>query len=57
MFMDYIHLSLRLDQQLHDQLFYIAQFEGRSGTGLIRYLIRRYINLFEQKYGPIPPQP
>ena len=30
---DDIHISIRFDKETHDKLFYIAEYEGRSGSG------------------------
>ena len=48
------HLGLRIDRTLHDKLFYIARYEGRSGNGQVLYLIRQCIRDFEAQHGPIP---
>ncbi len=48
------HLGLFIDQETHDKLFYIAKYEGRTGSGQIMYLIRRCIMDFEQEHGKIP---
>ena len=50
------HISIRFDTETHDKLFYIADYEGRSGSGQILYLIRRCISEFETEHGPIPTQ-
>ena len=47
------HISIRFDTETHDKLFYIAEYEGRSGSGQILYLIRRCIVDFEQEHGKI----
>ena len=47
------HLGFRMDRETHDKLFYIAQYEGRSGSGQILYLIRKCIADFEKEHGPI----
>lgn len=47
------HLGFKMDKETHDKLFYIAQYEGRSGSGQILYLIRRCIADFEREHGPI----
>lgn len=47
------HLGLFIDQETHDKLFYIAEYEGRTGSGQIMYLIRRCIMDFEQEHGKI----
>jgi len=43
------HLGFRMDKETHDKLFYIAEYEGRTGSGQILYLIRRCITEFEQE--------
>ena len=47
------HLGLRIDNELHYKLHYIAKYEGRSGNGQVIYLIRRYIEQFERSHGSI----
>ena len=47
------HISIRFDTETHDKLFYIADYEGRSGSGQIMYLIRRCIADFEREHGKI----
>ena len=47
------HLGFRMDKETHDKLFYIAEYEGRTGSGQILYLIRRCITEFEQVHGKI----
>ena len=47
------HLGIRIDENLHYKLHYVAKFDGRSGNGEILYLIRQYIAEFEKKYGEI----
>ena len=51
----YTHLDVykRQDKETHDKLFYIAEYEGRTGSGQILYLIRRCITEFEQVHGKI----
>lgn len=49
------HLGFRMDKETHDKLFYIAEYEGRTGSGQILYLIRRCITEFEQVHGKIKP--
>ena len=51
-----IHISIRFDRETHDKLFYIAEYEGRSGSGQIMYLIRRCIKDFEAQHGVITPE-
>ena len=47
------HLGFRMDKETHDKLFYIAEYEGRTGSGQILYLIRRCIAEFEEAHGKI----
>ena len=47
------HLGLRIDSETHDKLYYIAEYEGRSGNGQILHLIRRCIEDFEKEHGKI----
>ena len=41
------------EQERLDKLGYIAEYEGRTGSGQILYLIRRCITEFEQVHGKI----
>ena len=52
------HLGIRIDNELHYKLHYVAKCEGRSGNGQILYVLRRYIEQFEQQNGEIelPPE-
>ena len=47
------HLGIEIDPELHYKLKYIAKYEGRSANGQILYLLRQYINKFEEKDGVI----
>ena len=47
------HLSIRLDTELHDKLQYIAEYEGRSKSRQVLYLITTCIREFEKEHGPI----
>ena len=47
------HLSIRMDEQLHDKFQYIAAYEGRSMSGQILYMIQSYVREFEKEHGPI----
>jgi hypothetical protein len=47
------YVSIRFDTETHDKLFYIAEYEGRSGSGQILYLIRKCIAEFEKENGKI----
>ena len=48
------HLSIRMDEEMHDKFQYIAAYEGRSMSGQILYLIQQCIRNFEKEHGPIP---
>lgn len=48
------HLGLEIDNDLHYKLFYIAEYEGRTGSGQVIYLLRKYIKAFEEENGEIP---
>ena len=47
------HLGLHIDDEVHYKLRYISQYEGRSMTGQVLYLIRRCIADFERENGRI----
>lgn len=47
------HLGIFVDAETHDKLFYVAKYEGRSGSGQILSLIRRCIADFEKEHGRI----
>lgn len=53
---DKTHLSIRMDQQLHDKFQSIAAYEGRSMSGQILHLIQCYVRDFEKEHGPIEEQ-
>ena len=44
---------LRVDAELMNKLFYVADYEGRSANGQLVVLIRRCVEQYEKKYGPI----
>ena len=46
-------LSIRMDAELHDKLKYIAQYDGRSMSRQILYLITTCVRNFEKEHGPI----
>ena len=50
------HLGLRIDNELHYKLHYLSRYEGRSANGEVIYLIRKAIQEFESKNGPIEMQ-
>ena len=47
------HLGIRIDNELHYKLHYIAKYEGRSANGHILYLISKNIREFEKENGKI----
>ena len=47
------HLSIRMDERLHDKFQYIAGAEGRSMSGQILYLIQKCVRDYEKEHGPI----
>ena len=51
-------LSIRMLRDAHDKLKYIADYEGRSMSKQILYLVNQCIRDFEKQHGPIelPPE-
>lgn len=47
------HLGLFIDPEMHYKLKYVADYDGRSISGEIMYLLKRYITSFEKKHGKI----
>lgn len=47
------HLSIRMDQELHDKIQYVAAYMGRSMSGQILYLMQECVRDFEKEHGPI----
>ena len=47
------HLSIRMDPELHDKFKSVSEFEGRSMSRQILYLIRNCVSDFEKENGPI----
>lgn len=47
------HLSIRLDGELHDKFQYVANYEGRSMSKQILYLVTTCVREFEKENGPI----
>ena len=48
------HLGITINSEHHGKLVYIAEYEGRSLSGQILYLIQKCIREFEKEHGPIP---
>ena len=49
------HLGIRVEDELHYKLSYIAEYEGRSINGQVIYLINQCIRNFEKENGKIEP--
>ena len=47
------HLGLHIDRELHYKLQYVSKYDGRSVSGEVLYLLRRYIADFENQHGEI----
>ena len=47
------HFGLRIENELHNKLHYISNYEGRSANGEVIYLIRQCIDRFESEHGKI----
>jgi hypothetical protein len=47
------HLGIRINEELHYKLHYVAQYDGRSINGEILYLLRQYIIEYEKNHGEI----
>lgn len=50
------HLGIRLDSDLHKQLVYIAEYEGRSLNWQVIHLIQECVRKFEKEHGAIGPE-
>ena len=50
------HLGITINSEVHQKLVYISQYEGRSMSGQILYLIKQCIRTFEEEHGPISPE-
>lgn len=44
------HLGLRIDEETHEKLKSLAEFEGRSINGEVLFLIRQAIMQHEKNY-------
>ena len=51
-----MHIGFRLPQELHDKIVYVAEYEGRTLNGQIRFLMGQCIREFEKEHGPITAQ-
>ncbi len=47
------HISFRFDPETHYKFFYVADYEDRSGSAQMLYLIKKCIREFEAEHGPI----
>ena len=47
------HLGTTINSEMHRKLVYISDYEGRSMSGQILYLIQQCIRTFEQEHGAI----
>lgn len=50
------HLSIRMDEELHDKIQYVAEYQGRSMSRQILYLMQECVRSFEKEHGPIRPE-
>ena len=50
---DRTHLSIRMNNELHDKLKYVSAYEGRSMSKQVLYLLNRCVRDFEAEHGPI----
>ncbi len=47
------HIGLRVDQEFYDNLHYLAEYEGRTINGEIRFIVQKYMRDFEYENGPL----
>ena len=50
---DRTHLSIRMNNELHDKVKYVSAYEGRSMSKQVLYLLNRCVRDFEAEHGPI----
>ena len=50
---DRTHLSIRMNNELHDKFQYVSAYEGRSMSKQVLYLLNRCVRDFEAEHGPI----
>lgn len=50
---DMTHLSIRMNNELHDKFKYVSAYEGRSMSKQVLYLLNRCVRDFEAEHGPI----
>ena len=46
-------VSIRIEEEMLKKIGYVAEYEGRSGSGQIMYLIRKCIADYEREHGAI----
>lgn len=46
-------MGIKIDSGLHQKLVYISEYEGRSMSGQIIYLVQKCAREFEKEHGPI----
>lgn len=49
--------SVRIDADLLNKIHFVADYDGRSGNGEVIYFLKRAVEEFELKHGPIPLAP
>lgn len=47
------HISFRMNIATHNKMRYIAYARGQTVSGRVAFLVRRDIEQFERKHGPI----
>ena len=50
---DRTHLSIRMNNELHDKFKYVSAYEGRSMSQQVLSLLNRCVRDFEAEHGPI----
>ncbi|MFR5934000.1 MAG: TraY domain-containing protein [Oscillospiraceae bacterium] len=45
--------TLRIDAELMDKFRYVCKYDGRSAQSQLQLYIRRMVESFESKHGPI----
>ena len=50
---DRTHLSIRMNNELHDKFKYVSAYEGRSMGKQVLYLLNGCVREFEAEHGPI----
>lgn len=49
------HISIRIDEDVLRKFHYVAQYEDRSASRQIMFLINNCIREFEEKHGAVGP--